>query len=119
MVNDVVMPRLGWTMEVGRVVEWLKHDGEEVQAGDPIFAVEADKGVTDVEALDSGVLHIPADTPIGIEVPIGSRLAFIAELGTEAPASLSGEPAMSVATATAASVAEIVTADASGRRARN
>jgi pyruvate dehydrogenase E2 component (dihydrolipoamide acetyltransferase) len=84
MTSEVVMPRLGWTMEVGQVVEWLKHDGDLVEAGEAIFAVEADKGVTDVEALESGVLRIPPDSPIGVEVPVGERLAFIVPSG-EAP----------------------------------
>src|SRR4051794_14806718 len=113
------MPRLGWTMEAGRVVEWLKHDGDEVQAGDPIFAVEADKGVTDVEALDSGVLRIPSDSPIGIEVPVGARLAFIAEPGAEAPSSLNAESVF-VAPAGMNSDAEIeAVAPPSARRAQN
>lgn len=79
------MPRLGWTMEVGQVVEWLKQDGDPVEAGQAIFAVEADKGVTDVEALDSGVLRIPPDSPTGIEVPVGARLAYIVRPGELAP----------------------------------
>ena len=83
MASEVVMPRLGWTMEVGRVVEWLKGDGEAVEAGEFIFSVESDKAITEVEALDSGVLRIPPDTPIGIEVPVGSTLAYIAVPGEE------------------------------------
>jgi pyruvate dehydrogenase E2 component (dihydrolipoamide acetyltransferase) len=68
-------------MEVGTVVEWLKRDGEPVAAGEAIFSVEADKGLTEVEALDDGVLHIPADSPLGIEVPVGTTLAYIAPPG--------------------------------------
>ena len=75
------MPRLGWTMETGTVVEWLKQDGEPVAAGEAIFSVEADKGLTEVEALDDGILHIPADSPLGIEVPVGTTLAYIAPAG--------------------------------------
>ncbi len=85
MAHDVVMPRLGWTMEVGTVVEWLKQDGDPVAAGEPIFSVDSDKAVTDVEALDSGILHIPADSPIGVEVPVGARLASILLPGEVAP----------------------------------
>ena len=86
MANDVVMPRLGWTMEVGRVVEWLKGDGDEVAAGEPIFSVESDKAVTEVEALDGGVLRIPPDSPPpGAEVPVGARLAYIVAPGEPAP----------------------------------
>ncbi|MGI8477514.1 MAG: dihydrolipoamide acetyltransferase family protein [Thermomicrobiales bacterium] len=82
------MPRLGWTMEVGTVVAWLKDDGAEIEAGDLIFSVESDKAVTEVEALDSGVLRIPADSPIGVEVPVGSRLAFILAPGEAEPAAV-------------------------------
>ncbi len=78
MAVEVVMPKLGWNMEQGHVVEWLKHDGDVVQTGEAIFTVETDKALTDVEALESGVLRIPADTPgIGEDVPIGAVLAYV------------------------------------------
>jgi pyruvate dehydrogenase E2 component (dihydrolipoamide acetyltransferase) len=118
MANEVVMPRLGWTMEVGRVVEWLKQDGEEVEAGEVIFAVEADKGVTDVEALDSGILRIPTDSPIGVEVPVGATLAFITQPGAAAPVTISGQITSNPATAPLI-VAEPVTTLSPGRRQRN
>ena len=50
MATEVVMPRLGWTMEVGRVVEWLKNDGDMIEEGDLILAIESDKAVNEVEA---------------------------------------------------------------------
>ena len=65
---------------------------EAVAAGDVIFAVEADKGITEVEALDDGILRIPAGSPIGVEVPVGTTLAFITEAGEEVPA-LAASPA--------------------------
>lgn len=86
MPNEIVMPRLGWTMEVGTVVEWLKASGDPVEAGDHIFSVESDKAITEVESLDSGVLYIPDDTPIGVEVPVGAALGFILSPGEAAPA---------------------------------
>ena len=92
MANDVVMPRLGWTMEVGRVVEWLKGDGDPVRAGEPIFSVESDKAITEIEALDSGVLRIPPDSPPpGEEVPVGARLAYIVAPGESPPFRETGE----------------------------
>ena len=54
MPIEIVMPRLGWNMEAGTVVEWLKHDGDPVKAGDYLFLVESDKATTEVESLDSG-----------------------------------------------------------------
>ncbi len=86
MPSEIVMPRLGWTMETGTVVEWLKTTGDPVEAGEHIFAVESDKAITEVEALDSGVLYIPEATPIGVEVPVGAALAFILEPGEAKPA---------------------------------
>src|SRR5687768_16684760 len=79
------MPRLGWTMEVGRVVEWLKQDGEPVEAGDLILAIESDKAVSEIEALDSGILRIPSDPQIGVELPVGARLGFIVQEGETDP----------------------------------
>jgi len=78
MANEVVMPRLGWTMETGQVVQWLKHDGDMVAAGDILFEVEGDKAITEVEALDSGVLRLPPDSPEpGVDVPVGAVLAYL------------------------------------------
>jgi len=86
---EVVMPRLGWTMETGVVAEWLKKDGDTVQAGEVIFTVESDKAVQEVEALDSGVLRIPPDAaPVGASVPVGSVVAYLVapgEAGSPAP----------------------------------
>lgn len=86
MPSEVVMPRLGWTMETGRVVEWLKQDGEEVQAGEFLFLVETEKAVTEVEALDSGVLRIPPGAPeVGEDVEVGAMLAWIVPPGEAVP----------------------------------
>lgn len=85
MPTEVVMPRLGWTMEVGRVVEWLKQDGEPVEVGDLILAIESDKAINEVEAYDSGILRIPADPQIGVELPVGAPLGFIVQPGDPDP----------------------------------
>jgi pyruvate dehydrogenase E2 component (dihydrolipoamide acetyltransferase) len=82
----VVMPRLGWNMESGSLGEWLKKDGEYVKAGEPLFTVEGDKAVREVEALESGILCIPPDSPPpGKEVPVGTLLAYLLQPGERAP----------------------------------
>ena len=45
MAYEVVIPRLGLTMEEGRVLEWYKSDGEVIEPGEPLFSVETDKVV--------------------------------------------------------------------------
>lgn len=84
--SEVVMPRLGWTMETGKIVVWHKHDGEMVTAGEIILEVEGDKAVSEVEALDSGILRIPPDAPDeGAEIPVGAVLAYLVPTGESAP----------------------------------
>lgn len=103
MASEVVMPRLGWTMEVGRVVEWLKQDGETVEAGEFLFLVETEKAVTEVETLESGVLRIPPDAPaVGEDVEVGGTLAWIVPATEAAPFAATTQP---VAVASPAPVA--------------
>jgi len=71
-------------METGRLGEWLKRDGERVEAGEILFTVEGDKATQEVEALDSGILRIPPDAPPpGKEVPVGTVLGYLLAPGEE------------------------------------
>lgn len=75
---EVVMPALSSTMEEGKVVDWLKAEGDEVESGEMIMVVESDKADMDVEAFDSGILaHILV--PSGESTPVGSAVAFLAK----------------------------------------
>ncbi len=87
MAIAVVMPRLGWNMEAGTVVEWLKRDGDPVKAGEYLFLVESDKATTEVESLDSGILRIPGNAlRVGEELPVGTVLAYLVQEGESVPA---------------------------------
>ncbi|MDE2886936.1 MAG: dihydrolipoamide acetyltransferase family protein [Gemmatimonadota bacterium] len=87
MATEIVMPRLGWTMEEGTLVEWLKQNGDEVTAGDIIFTVESDKAINEIESFDSGTLYIPPDAPQpGDTLPIGTVLGFLLGPGEGPPA---------------------------------
>jgi pyruvate dehydrogenase E2 component (dihydrolipoamide acetyltransferase) len=87
MPFEVVLPRLGWNMETGRLGQWLKQDGEQVEAGELLFTVEGDKATQEVEALDSGILRIPPDAPPpGKEVPVGTVLGYLLAPGEEVEA---------------------------------
>jgi pyruvate dehydrogenase E2 component (dihydrolipoamide acetyltransferase) len=86
MATEIVMPRLGWTMEEGIFGEWLKKDGEEVKSGDLIFTVESDKATQEVETFDNGILRIPPDGPkAGDVIPVGGRMGYIVRPGEAAP----------------------------------
>ena len=86
MASEIVMPRLGWTMEKGTLVEWLKQDGDRVEAGEILFTVETEKAVHEVESFDSGILRIPPDAPApGATAPVGTLLAYILVPGEAVP----------------------------------
>jgi len=93
MAFEIVMPRLGWTMESGSVAEWHKQDGDFIQAGDILFSVEAEKAVQEVEAFESGILRIPANSPaLGAPVPVGTLLGFLVAPGEPTPEVSEGTP---------------------------
>src|SRR5262245_26984401 len=82
MAAPVTVPRLGWTMEEGIFVQWLKADGDAVRPGEPLFVLEGDKAAEEVEALDEGVLRIPPDGPKpGAKVQVGQVLAYLVAEG--------------------------------------
>jgi pyruvate dehydrogenase E2 component (dihydrolipoamide acetyltransferase) len=99
MAYEVVLPRLGWNMETGRIGEWLKRDGERVEAGELLFTVEGDKATQEVEALDSGILRIPPNGPKpGQEVPVGTLLAYLVEPAEKLPVAEDAPSAATTAT---------------------
>jgi len=86
MAVEIVMPRLGWTMEEGTLVEWIKQDGDTVEPGDILFVVESDKALNEVEAFDAGIFRIPPDSDVvGKLLPVGTLLAYIVEPGETPP----------------------------------
>src|SRR6266550_25793 len=63
MPIEITIPRLGWSMEEGNFVNWLKKDGEAEKSGEPLFTLENEKATQDVEAIDNGILRISANDP--------------------------------------------------------
>lgn len=93
MAIEIVMPRLGWTAEAGTLKAWMQPDGGRVEVGDVLFTVEGDKAVEEIEALDAGILHIPADSPPpGRSVPVGTLLAYILAEGERIPVATTTVP---------------------------
>ncbi len=76
------MPQMGYDMDAGTLLRWLKSPGEEVERGEPIAEIETDKVNIEIEAFDSGVL---ARTLIGEgdTVPVGEIIAIIGDPGEE------------------------------------
>src|SRR2546423_15551739 len=84
MATDVLMPALGMNQETGRLVEWLRREGETVTRGEPLMEVETDKATVEIEAPASGVLAGVTARP-GDEVPVGQAVAMILAPGESLP----------------------------------
>jgi pyruvate dehydrogenase E2 component (dihydrolipoamide acetyltransferase) len=74
MISQVILPKLGQTMEEGTIVEWAKNPGDPVSRGDVLFTVETDKAVLEVESSVRGFLH-------KILVPAGEKLPVLSVVG--------------------------------------
>jgi pyruvate dehydrogenase E2 component (dihydrolipoamide acetyltransferase) len=81
---DVQMPRLSDSMETGKILRWLKKEGEDVKKGEPLVEIESDKANIEVEAYASGKLS-KIVVPEGESAPIGAVIAQIGG-GAAAPA---------------------------------
>ena len=87
MPIEVIIPRLGWSMDEGLFGEWLINDGDFVNVGDMLFVLEGEKALQEIESFDEGILHIPADAPqSGDTVAVGQRLAYLLAEGESPPA---------------------------------
>ncbi len=78
MITKVLMPKLSEAMETGKVIKWLKKEGDAVKGGDVIAEIETDKANVEIEAFGSGVLRkIIVDA--GGQVPVGELIGVIAD----------------------------------------
>ncbi|MFN3452721.1 MAG: biotin/lipoyl-containing protein [Sphingorhabdus sp.] len=58
MATEILLPKIGFSMNEGQIAEWLFADGEEVVEGEALYLLEADKSANEVEAPASGILRI-------------------------------------------------------------
>ena len=87
MAIEITIPRLGWSMDEGTFVEWLKDDGDVVAPGDPLFCLESDKALEEVESLDAGILARRPDGPErGDTVTVGTVIGYLLAEGETLPA---------------------------------
>jgi len=91
--KELIMPALGMAQETGKVLRWLRVEGEEVRQGEPILEVETDKANVEIEAPASGVLAKVLARE-GDEVPVGQVIGWILLPG-EQPSELAASAARS------------------------
>ncbi len=75
MATEILLPKIGFSMNEGEITEWLASDGDTVTEGQPLYLLEADKSANEVEAPASGVLKILA--PAGETYTVGTVIGAI------------------------------------------
>ena len=108
MITKVLMPKLSDAMETGKVIKWLKKEGDTVKGGDLLVEVETDKANVEIEAFGAGILR-KIVVGEGGQVPVGEMIGVIAD-PTEDIASATAAPAKPATPAPAAAAAPAPTA---------
>jgi pyruvate dehydrogenase E2 component (dihydrolipoamide acetyltransferase) len=86
MASSICIPRLGWNMEEGIFLGWLRRAGESVCAGEPLFSLEGEKSAQEVEVTEDGILWIDPDGPKpGAVVPVGAVIGALLRPGESPP----------------------------------
>ena len=75
-MKTVEMPKMGDTMEEGKILRWIKHEGDPVNKGESLAEVETDKVNIEIESFYNGTLR-KILVPEGESAPIGASIALI------------------------------------------
>jgi pyruvate dehydrogenase E2 component (dihydrolipoamide acetyltransferase) len=110
MADIVEMIQLSPTMEEGKLVAWLKNEGDRVSTGDLIAEIETDKATMEMESFFDGTL-LKILAPAGTSAKVGTHLAIIGEPGEDIAALLAGGAPKAAAAAPAAGAPAAAAAD--------
>lgn len=87
MAEIIIMPKLGFNMNEGKLVQWYKSEGDAISKGEPLFSVETDKTNMDIEATSDGVVKklLIAE---GDQIPVTLPIAVVGVEGEDASAAI-------------------------------
>ncbi len=98
MATEIQLPALSPTMKEGKILKWLKKEGDAISTGDAIAEVETDKSNLEVEAFDDGVL-LKILVPEGEVAQVGAPIGFLGQKGEKVElAAAAPKPAAAPAT---------------------
>jgi pyruvate dehydrogenase E2 component (dihydrolipoamide acetyltransferase) len=83
-MQTVVMPKLGDTMEEGKILRWLKKEGDDVKRGDALAEIETEKVNIEVESFSAGTLR-KILAPAGETMAVGAPIALVGAAGEALP----------------------------------
>ena len=87
MAEIIIMPKLGFNMNEGKLVQWYKAEGDSVAKGEPLFSVETDKTNMDIEATSDGVVR-KLFIEEGDTLPVTLPIAIVADADEDIAADL-------------------------------
>jgi pyruvate dehydrogenase E2 component (dihydrolipoamide acetyltransferase) len=91
MAVSVVMPALEMAQETGKLVRWIKQEGDEVTKGEMLLEVETDKAVVEIEAQSDGILA-GIIAKVDDVIPVGQTIAWLVKPGEAPPTSAGPTP---------------------------
>lgn len=106
MIAKIFIPKLGMTMEKATVAEWLYRDGDDVEQGSSVLVIDTEKTANEIEASIGGKLVIDAE--VGVELPCGAIVGYIAETQEEYDAAKGGGTSSSIASQTVVDLSTVV-----------
>jgi pyruvate dehydrogenase E2 component (dihydrolipoamide acetyltransferase) len=82
--TEVIMPALGMAQETGKLLRWIKNEGDAVTKGEPLMEIETDKVTVEIEAPADGTLA-GITAAEGDDVPVGRQIAYVLAQGEDLP----------------------------------
>ncbi|WP_020106946.1 2-oxo acid dehydrogenase subunit E2 [Nocardia sp. 348MFTsu5.1] len=117
MAQQIVLPKLGLTMQEGVIGEWVASSGQHIALGDTLLRLETDKVDVDVEAEGEGILATVAQT--GEVLPVGALIGWLLAEGESTPEGAAPAAAEETVVETAAPVAQVVGGPDDGSRIKS
>jgi pyruvate/2-oxoglutarate dehydrogenase complex dihydrolipoamide acyltransferase (E2) component len=75
MATEIILPKIGFSMNEAVLSEWLVADGSAIKEGDPLYTIESDKSAQEIESPASGTVEILK--PVGETYDVGTVLGRI------------------------------------------
>lgn len=84
MMHEILLPKMGNSVEDAEIVKWFKQEGDPVELGEPLFSIQTDKAEVECESTASGILR-KILVPEGVEVPVLTVVALVGDANESLP----------------------------------
>jgi len=103
-MHEILLPKMGNSVEEAEIVKWFKKEGDAVETGDPLFSIQTDKAEVECESTASGILR-KILVPEGVEVPVLTVVALVGDADEALPDNMGAPSASAPAAQVSAPIA--------------